>query len=347
MLAVVYLGGSAGCGQSGRDSQFTKKETATKSLASNGDLMVRTDYSDKNNWLSLPLYQDKQVDIFYVYPTAWGMPEGSTSVVSTIDNEKMRRTAAGNFETQATAFQPVGNIFAPFYRQLDAGFILSKSPLVERAYIGVTPYADIEDSFDYYIKHYNHGRPFILAGHSQGSMVLKELLMVYMKEHPDVQERMVAAYLLGFSVTGEDMQRNHHLKYAEGPDDTGVIISFNTEAPDLTVENKTVLKGALTINPITWTRSETPAGAYLSKGSRIRDGEDYTDIFQFADATVNQERGTVMCSTVRPQDFKSGSSDLFPLGVYHAYDYQFYYYDIRENARNRVEHYFQNAEADK
>ena len=100
-----------------------------------------------------------------------------------------------------------------------------------------------------------------------------------MKEHPDVQERMVAAYLLGFSVTGEDMQRNPHLKYAEGPDDTGVIISFNTEAPDLTVENKTVLKGALTINPITWTRSETPAGAYLSKGSRIRDGEDYTDIF--------------------------------------------------------------------
>ena len=168
MLAVVYLGGSAGCGQSGRDSQFTKKETATKSLASNGDLMVRTDYSDKNNWLSLPLYQDKQVDIFYVYPTAWGMPEGSTSVVSTIDNEKMRRTAAGNFETQATAFQPVGNIFAPFYRQLDAGFILSKSPLVERAYIGVTPYADIEDSFDYYINNSDYLQKAREYGHFTG-----------------------------------------------------------------------------------------------------------------------------------------------------------------------------------
>ena len=66
MYKRQYLGGSAGCGQSDRGSQFQKKETATKSLASNGDLMVRTDYSDKNNWLSLPQYQDKQVDIFYV-----------------------------------------------------------------------------------------------------------------------------------------------------------------------------------------------------------------------------------------------------------------------------------------
>jgi hypothetical protein len=88
-------------------------------------------------------------------------------------------------------------------------------------------------AFDYYIRHFNNSRPFFLVGHSQGATILSNLLAGYMKEHPDVYSRMIAAYVIGQPITDEYLARNHHLKFAEGPDDTGVIVSWNTEAPEI------------------------------------------------------------------------------------------------------------------
>ena len=43
-------------------------------------------------------------------------------------------------------------------------------------HIAGIPTLDGTAAFDYYIKHYNNGRPFILLGHSQGSTVMTNLL---------------------------------------------------------------------------------------------------------------------------------------------------------------------------
>ena len=48
-------------------------------------------------------------------------------------------------------------------------------------------------AFDYYIRHYNQGRPFVLVGHSQGSAMTKLILFDYLSARPDVYRRMVAA----------------------------------------------------------------------------------------------------------------------------------------------------------
>lgn len=66
-----------------------------------------------------------------------------------------------------------------------------------------------------------------MAGHWQGSDVLLYLLSEYMKEHPDVYESMVTAYVVGYSVTEEYLAANPHLKFAVGVEDTGVFISYN------------------------------------------------------------------------------------------------------------------------
>ena len=68
-----------------------------------------------------------------------------------------------------------------------------------------------------------------MAEHSQGSMMLKITLQDYFKEHVDYLERMVAVYILGFSITTDDLANNPALKFAKGRDDTGVIVSWNTE----------------------------------------------------------------------------------------------------------------------
>ena len=85
----------------------------------------------------------------------------------------------------------------------------------ERGVAGI-PTLDVLAAFDYYIKHYNNGRPFILAAHSQGSNILINLLAGYMKDHPDVYSRMIAAYVIGYPVTAQYLADNPHLKFATG-----------------------------------------------------------------------------------------------------------------------------------
>jgi len=297
-----------------------------------------TDYSKSEHWLSLPAVVDKEVDVFYLYPTAWQKVNTTDPNICEIDNPSMLAGSASAFARQATAFETFANIYAPYYRQADAAYVLAL-PLAEHdAVIAGIPTLDAVAAFDYYIKHYNNGRPFILAAHSQGSNVLINLLAGYMKDHPDVYSRMVAAYVVGYSVSDEYLAKNPHLKFAEGPDDTGVIISYNTQAPDVVAgTNPVVSPGGLVINPITWTRDETLATTAEGLGSFMPDPvtKVFSQVPQYADAKIDKTNGVLICSTADENALYSLSGALGK-GVYHSFDYPFYYYNLRENAANRT-----------
>lgn len=312
---------------------------------------VSTDYSKAEHWLSLPDSLDKEVDVFYLYPTAWQKVGKDEPNICEIDNASMLKGSNLAFKRQATAFETVGNIYAPYYRQVDAAYNLSLTLEEQADVIAGIPKSDVIAAFDYYIKNYNKGRPFILAGHSQGSNLLLYVLSDYMKENPKVQERMVAAYVIGYSVTKSYMAENPHLKFAEGPDDTGVIISYNTEAENVTENNPVVLPDSLVINPINWSREEVLATAAENMGSILLNADgtvvqnaagEIGPIKNFADACINKERGVIICSTADVEKLSPGNS-VFPKGVFHSFDYPFYYYNIRENAANRTAHYLSHA----
>jgi hypothetical protein len=306
-----------------------------------------TDYSDAAHWLSMPATAEKPVDVFYLYPTSYQKQSDSSPNICPIDDPIMVQHSKLAFARQATAFETVGNVYAPYYRQADAVYTLTLPQAEQAKVVGGVPTADATAAFAYFIDHYNNGRPFILAGHSQGSNVLLYLLSGYLKDHPDVYKRMVAAYAIGYSVTPEYLASNPHLKFASGPDDTGVIISYNTEAPEIGGKNPVLLPGALAINPITWTTEAAPAPASENLGSigLNKDGSPIlgsdgtpAPVEKFADATVDKAKGVVICSTA-PVDQLAPGNALFPKGVYHSFDYPFYYFDIRANAAERVQHY--------
>ncbi len=314
-------------------------------LASNGQARYdAVDYSQAQHWLHLPSSVSQAVDVFYLYPTAWQKVNASDPSICEIDNASMLANSKLAYERQATAFEPLGNIYAPYYRQVD----LTPPPEVRTALANGIPTSDAMAAFDYYIDHFNNGRPFILAGHSQGSNVLVNLLADYMKGHQGVYQRMIAAYVIGYSVTPSYLADNPFLKFAEGSDDTGVIISYNTEAPDTAAgANPVVLPGALAINPITWTRSETPAsaaqnlGSIMLKpdGSVVRDAQgNFLKVMNYADARIDLSRGVLICSTADENRLAPGNA-TFGRGVYHSFDYPFYYYNIRQNAIDRVNSY--------
>jgi pimeloyl-ACP methyl ester carboxylesterase len=318
------------------------------SLGSCGNDIQATDYAKPEHWLSVPVVVDKVVDVFYLYPTSWQKVNQSDPNICEIDNPIMLKYAKFAFQRQATAFEIIANIYAPYYRQDDAAYTTSLPQAEQANIVGGIPKTDAIAAFDYYIKNYNNGRPFILVGHSQGSIVMMLILSEYMKENPKVYARMIAAYVIGASITPEYLAENPHLKFAEGPDDTGVIISYNTEAPTVEGKSPVLVPGALAINPITWTRNETFATAEQNLGSIAlnKDGSVVLDnngkivpIKNYADARVDKARGVIICSICDVEKLAPGTA-FSGKGVFHSFDYSFYYFNIRENADIRAKNFF-------
>jgi pimeloyl-ACP methyl ester carboxylesterase len=255
------------------------------------------------------------------------------------------------FQRQATAFRTVGNGYAPYYRQIDATYQLSQPFAQQKKNIAGIPSTDVFAAFKHFLKHYDRGRPFILVGHSQGSAVLANLLARYMKSHPKIYARMIAAYVVGYPVQGTYLEHHQYLKFAKGPNDTGVIVSWNTEAPTVDGSNPVVQPGAIAINPITWTRSQTKASAEKNVGSiELNPATGGTPFLNadgtikrfkdLADARVDKAKGVVVCSTISaaaPPYYTPGG---FPMGVLHTFDYPLYFFSVRANAANRVQHFF-------
>ncbi|MCQ2400949.1 MAG: DUF3089 domain-containing protein [Lachnospiraceae bacterium] len=109
----------------------------------------------------------------YFYPTVYSPDKGSGEVVSDIGDAGMRSLSKAAFEKQATAFADSCNIYAPFCRQLDATYALKLSDEENDELFKYAVEQDATAAIDYYFKHCNNGRPFILAGHpSSGSRLM-------------------------------------------------------------------------------------------------------------------------------------------------------------------------------
>ena len=307
-----------------------------------------SDYSQKRNWLSQRETADKAVDLVYLYPSSCEDPLADT--ICSVDNAIMRITAKRNFAQQASAFEPVANLFAPYWRQVN-GTKLSKMTFEEIDEAEwAEPRTDVYAALDYYFENLNQGRPYFLAGHSQGSRLSYMVLSEYMKEHPEHYSKMIAAYCIGDSLTRTYLEKNPHVKAAERADDLGVVVSWNTEGPANKGKDCLVVSPeAMSINPLNWCVDETPADSQLNLGSFVphllTPGMDELPIK--ADAVIDLERGTVMVMNPAFEKYTitglTGMQNLekvFGPASYHGCDYSFFYLNIRENARLRAEAWF-------
>ena len=311
-----------------------------------------TDYADEKNWVHLPGNPDKDVDTFFVYPTVYINPSPDAPEIVPVEDVILRAGAKNNYKQGPLLFEDLTNLYEPYYRQSNFAALAGKKP-EEVAFFQLREQrTDVYAALDYYFEHYNQGRPFILAGHSQGSLMLKIALRDYFLEHTDYLERMVAAYILGFSVTTDDLEANPALKFAEGADDTGVIVSWNTEGPENKEEhNGVVLKNSIAINPLNWKRDGSYASSSENNGDRLPNYDQtgfraisFTEHKPgLADAQLDVERGVVVCTTmperyVRPS--APGVKNIFGPASLHLVDYPAYWENIRENVQTRIKAYF-------
>ena len=303
------------------------------------------DYTDDSSWVAKPTTISKSVDVFYIYPTIY---VGESPENMDISDPKLRANAEGLLTAQAGVYSPYANLFAPFYRQQSAatqsmepnngGKDAFADPLFQ------TGYHDVERAFAYYLQELNPDRPFILAGHSQGSMVLIQLLRDHLKD-PALQKRLVAAYPIGYTVKKEDLEKYPWMKLAQGETDTGVIITFNTEGPDAE-GSPVLLTDAVAINPLNWKTDGTPAprtdnieAVFFNDST----GEVIETIPQFAGARIDTETGALIATDIQtPEKVDLVNMGRWPKEVYHRYDYAFWYNNLKENVKKRIDAYHAN-----
>ena len=307
-----------------------------------------TDYSGREHWLARPDHPDKPVDLLFLYPSSCRDPKAG--IICPVDSRSMARWARLSFSIQATAFEPVANLYAPFWRQVNATKLSKMSfEEVDQAE-WAEPRTDVFAALDYYVEHLNRGRPYFLAGHSQGSRLCYIVLSEYMKEHPEYYERMIAAYCLGDSLTKQYLADNPHVKAAKAADDLGVVVSWNTEGPANKGHNTLVVSpGAVAINPLNWRTDDVPASADENLGSffprLLLPGQRRLRVK--ADAVLDTERGTVVVTEPRLAKYAvtaipgfKKQEPVFGPASYHLFDYSFFYLNIRENARVRMNAWF-------
>ena len=145
------------------------------------------------------------------------------------------------------------NFFAPFYHEMTMeSFYL---PWEEMGEAFEATQRECLDAFDYYMDNLNGGRPYTLAGYSQGALMVKHIL----KNMTDRQyEGMVAAYVIGFELTAEDL-RSPHIRPARNAYDKGVTISFNSVCDVDCTWDMVCSEPAACINPVNWCTDSTPA----------------------------------------------------------------------------------------
>lgn len=299
------------------------------------EVEVAIDYSDTTYWYSCG-DTTKAADVFYVYPTV--------STISFVDNDsswfaditlpEVREEANGNQRFNKMLYGEY-NFYAPYYRQMIFEAYSQPTPFLDS--LAQIAAKDVDDAFQYYMAHYNHGRPFFLMGHSQGSQLLIELLKRGMTE--EQRQLMVAAYCFGYHVTAEELAAYPEaLKPATDSLMQGLVI-FNS-VTDTTAISMVSRGDVVGINPTTWTMTTDTIPAEFHLGmAKYNEARDSVLIVPCPTRTVLYNHTTV-CPDLDPEMvFIPAYEQMFPKGNLHFADSWLYGGNVLENMRCRLENF--------
>ena len=302
------------------------------------------DYSQAIHWAALPSMKDSAdlvptqstltdqqatapVDVFFLHPTTLTKKKDKRWNGNLNDEKLNLATDRGPIKYQASIFNGSGRIYAPRYRQahLRAYYRFDKEK--EAALKAFeTAYQDVRMAFEYYLEHYNEGRPFIIASHSQGSTHAKRLVQEYL-DGKELGKKMVAAYLVGMPIRKTDFK---HLQPCTSASETGCYVSWNTYGRNAKI--KPYHQGAVATNPINWTLDGMYAPHEESKGMVLT---------KFAEVQPGMLDAQTAAGVIYIKKPRIPWGFLYFSKSFHIADYNFFYQDVRENVALRVKTYLE------
>lgn len=137
---------------------------------------------------------DAAIDCFYVYPTVSRDSGDNSDLVPGLEEQAATMV-------QFARFASVCRPFAPVYRQATLNALLRQASgkATRTLEVMALAYADVASAWRHYLEHHNKGRPYVLIGHSQGTIHLSQLLAREIEGKPEAK-RMLSALLIGFNV---------------------------------------------------------------------------------------------------------------------------------------------------
>ena len=289
------------------------------------------DYSNMYFWSRWNNGEDKPADLFFVCPTVDMGKDGN--FIADIHSEKYRESFDGAINMELGIYDDDLTVYAPYYRQ--ATFpVYSLSEEEQEKYLN-TAYEDIKKAFIYYADHTDATKPLVLAGFSQGADLIIRLMKDLFDE-PKYQRRLAAAYAIGWKLTEDEVKEFPHLKPAQGETDTGVIVAFNSE--DKNIKSSLIIgenEKTYSINPLNWKTTSEIADKSLNKGACFTDysGNIKKEVPNLTGAYIDEKRGALKVTDINPKDYPG---KLFDDGIYHLYDYQFFFRNLQENVKARL-----------
>jgi len=312
-------------------------------------------------------WKNGEVDVFFLAPTlnfsklAWNCPINHPS-----STELIREMIMGG---QASVFNSCCRIFSPKYRQATFYSFLGSGKNGRKAL--ELAYDDCLNAFDYYLEHQNNGRPFFLAGHSQGALHTMRLIDDRIEGTP-LAKKMVAAYPIGFwfpqDKFGKTLKTIHP---AESATDINCVVAYdtylNTGGPIKIIDKAEIVYGGnnqikwvkrnkikpLGVNPLSWKRTDEIIPESAHKGAvhlilKTENKPNWAGFLSEETLGLNVEGlskpYTNECSAqVRKDGFLYISnpknwafkSMIMPGGNMHMSDFSLFYMNLRENIETR------------
>jgi len=310
------------------------------------------DYRLATSWSALPEVEDlgdrvppgatgvapaqAQVDVFYVHSTSSVAPEWNASA----DDPKIAEASdRGGVLIQASAFNGIGAIYAPRYRQA-TGTAYYKPSADGEAAIALA-YSDIDRAFTEFLSRRSPGRPLLLAGHSQGAALIQRLLVRRISGSP-LRDQLVGAWIIGSGLTHEALKREApDIPACAGPTDVGCVVAWNARSPENVPGSIDLYypkeEHRVCTNPLSGVGEGGPMPANKNLGAVFLQSPDPEPRPGLADAACIDGTLRVHLYGKVPRDFASRILDgVMGKGNYHPIEFELFWSNIRANASERV-----------
>ena len=298
------------------------------------------DYTQSTSWFQNKSISNKlPADVFYVAPTCiwdWKDKDGTSIHYMDIGIQTQREAVEGPLRMACRLFEDHCCFFAPYYRQITMESWMEGDSVTEARY--PLAHEDIIKAFQRF-RTLRSDRPFILAGHSQGAKAVLELIKHTLT--PEQLDQMIAAYLIGFTITADELSAFPQIRPAQDAYDTGVCICFNSVS-DTSAISPLFRDNVVCINPMNWKTDATPATPAENMGSVFfnADMTQTTDTLTDICVTLDKNTHTLIVDGLNPDQYYIPSiSQIFPRGNYHVQEINLYFNNLKQNIATRIKSY--------
>lgn len=301
-------------------------------------------YDELKNWAAHPLKKDNAdsipsdlknketldtiADVFFIHPTTYTQKD-FIEWNADINDEKLNlNTDNSTILYQASVFNKRCRIFAPRYRQAHINAFYTNQDSAQ-IYFDLA-YNDIKNAFEYYLEHFNNGRPIIIASHSQGTKHAGRLLKAFFENKP-LHKKLICAYIIGMPIPENYFSA---IPVCKDSSETGCFVGWRTYRKGYTPE---IIKRekfkCVVVNPLNWKINDEDVSIKKNKGGVLK------NFNKIVPKVVNAKISDNILWSCKPNVF---GKMFFTAKDFHIGDINLFYMNIRENVDVRITSFMEN-----